>query len=129
MDIGILCSGEGPELAFILAAAKSGRLPADIKIIITDRDSSALALAREAGFYGCFVPRAIFHANRDGFERRLVELLREAGAEAVVLAGFLREPGPVLEEAFPGKIFGRDIPPEALAAHLEKQLRSAGLSL
>lgn len=130
VNIGILCSGEGLELAALIAAAGGGRLPAEIKIVITDRDSSALALAREAGLYGCFVPRAAFHANRDGFERRLVELLKEAGAEAVVAADFLREPGQVLAEAFPGRLFNLNgLPPDELAEVLGQKLRHLSLSL
>ncbi len=94
-----------------------------------DRDSSALGLAREAGLYGAFLPRSAFHANRDGYERRLVEILRASEAEAVALAGFDREPGPVLTEAFPGRVYGRGLGPVELVAELEKRLRRDVLTL
>ncbi len=122
IPIGVLCAGEGAELAALVAAVERGRLPARIAVVLADSGGPALALAREAGLYAALIPRAAFHANRDGFERRLVEMLRQAGAEAVVLAGFTRELGGVLTGAFPGAVWGRDLGPEELAADLEKRL-------
>lgn len=123
IKIGILCSQEGLELAVLIAAVDKQRLPAEIKIVIADRESEALKLAREVGLHGVFVPRAAFHANRNGFERRLVELLREAEVEVVVLSGFQRELGPVFLETYGGHIYGHDLSPEELVPVLEKQLR------
>lgn len=128
-QIGILCSGEGLEMAALIEAVESGRLPAEIKIVITDRDSPALNMARTVGLQAAFIPRSAFHANRDGFERRLVEMLNQVGAEAVVLAGFIREVGPVLAEAFPDKIYGQDLGPDELVADLDRRLRSGLFSL
>ncbi|MDL2226317.1 hypothetical protein LJB86_01505 [Deltaproteobacteria bacterium OttesenSCG-928-M10] len=126
MEIGILCTSEALELAALVGAVQTGRVPAEIKIVIADRDSDALRLAREAGLYGAFVPRSAFHANRDGFERRLAELFREAGAKAVVLAGYEREVGSVLKDAFPERLFGQGLAADELIGDLEKRWR-AGL--
>ncbi|MDR1044758.1 MAG: hypothetical protein LBP33_06525 [Candidatus Adiutrix sp.] len=123
VKVGVICSGEGPELLALIEAVDRGRLPAEISLVVADRDGPALNMARSAGLDAVFLPRQVFHANRDGFERRLVEILRQAGAEAVVLAGFEREVGPVLEEAFPGLIYGQGLEARALAADLEKRLR------
>jgi len=123
MSAGVICSGDGLELAAIIEAIDCGRLPLEIKIVITDRDSQALGLARTAGLYGAFIPRSAFHANRDGFERRLVEMMTQAEAEAVILAGFEREVGPVLSAAFPDRLLGQGLSPEELTAFLEKKLR------
>lgn len=120
LNLGLLCSNEGLELAAVIEAARTGRLPAKVQIVIADRHSTALALARAAGFYGVFVPRAPYHANRDGFERRLVEVLTQAEVQSVVLAGYEREPGPVLAEAFP--LWGRGLGPEELVNHLLDRL-------
>ncbi|MDR2946515.1 MAG: hypothetical protein LBV79_07220 [Candidatus Adiutrix sp.] len=122
-NLGILCSDEGLELAALIGAVENGRLPAASKMVVADRDGASLALAREAGLYGAFIPRAAFHANRDGYERRLVEILRGAEVEAVALAGFDREPGPVLCEAFPGRLYGQGLGPAELVDELEKRLR------
>lgn len=121
--IGILCSQEGLELAVLIAAVDNHKIPADIKIVIADRDSEALKLAREIGLPGVFIPRSAFHANRSGFERRLVEVLHEAEVEIVVLAGYDRELGPVFIEAYGDNCFGWKLSPEELVPGLEKRLR------
>lgn len=125
MNLGILCSSESPELAATIAAAAAA--PAAIKIVIADRDSAALTLARAAGLYGVFVPRAAYHANRDGFERRLVEMFAQAEARLVILAGYQRETGPVLAEAFP--LLGQGLGPAQLARDLPGQIRDHTFSL
>lgn len=127
--IGVLCSGEGLEMAALIEAVETGRLPAEIRLVITDRDSPALSMARAVGLNAAFIPRSAFHANRDGFERRLVDLLTQAGAEVLVLAGFIREVGPVLAEAFPDKIFGQNLGPDELVDELERKFRSSLFSL
>ena len=126
VNIGVICSVEGFDLAPLIEAVEGGRLPAEIKVVVADRDSAILMQARSAGLYGVFIPRSAFHANRDGYERRLVEIMREAEVEAVVLAGFDRELGQVLAEAFPNRIYGRGLAPEELVNELGKRLR-AGL--
>ena len=121
MNLGLLCSNEGLELAAVVEAVAAGRLSADIRIVIADRHSAALGLARSAGFYGVFIPRSPYHANRDGFERRLVEVLTQAEVQWVVLAGYEREPGPVLVEAFPGRLLGLGLGPEELVSRLTEE--------
>ena len=121
--IGVLCSNESLELAALIQAVADGRVSAEIGVVIADRDSDPLLLAREVGLYGVFIPRSAFHANRDGYERRLVELLCQAEVEAVVLADFDREIGPILREAFPDRIWGPFPKTEQLAGDLEKKLR------
>ncbi|MDR2725806.1 MAG: hypothetical protein LBC90_07100 [Candidatus Adiutrix sp.] len=129
MNLGLLCSNECPELAAVIEAVAAGRLPADIRIVISDRQSAALSQARSAGFYGVFIPRAPFHDNRDGFERRLVEVLDQAEVRLVVLAGYERETGPVLAGAFPGRIFGQGLGPEELVGRLAENIRAGLLTL
>ena len=126
MNLGLLCSNEGLEIAAVVEAAAAGRLPAEIRIVIADRYSSALAPARSAGFYGVFIPRSPYHANRNGYERRLVEVLNQAEVQLVVLAGYERDPGPVLAEAFPDRLFGLGLGPEELVVRLAEKIR-AGL--
>jgi phosphoribosylglycinamide formyltransferase-1 len=122
--IGILCSGEGLELAALIQARDEGRLPADIRLVICDsHNEQLLNLARSAGLYAAFVPRGASHANVDGYERRLVEMMRQAEVEVLVLAGYVREMGSALAEAYPGRIVGRGFGPFELAVEVEKVLR------
>ncbi|UQZ89388.1 hypothetical protein C4J81_09325 [Deltaproteobacteria bacterium Smac51] len=122
--IGVLCSGPGLELYALIQAVHDGRLPATIRLVICDsQNSDVLTLARSNGLQAAFVPRGAFHANIDGYERRLLEMMREAQVEMVVLAGFARELGSVLNDAYPGQIVGRDLCPVRLVSELESVLR------
>jgi phosphoribosylglycinamide formyltransferase-1 len=127
LNLGLLCSNQGFELAAVIDAVAAGRLPALIRLVIADRHSEALNLARSAGHMGVFIPRAPFHANRDGYERRLVELLTQAEVGVVVLAGYEREPGPVLAGAF--RIIGQNLGPEELVDRLREEARANSLTL
>ncbi|KXS56030.1 MAG: hypothetical protein AMR96_04905 [Candidatus Adiutrix intracellularis] len=129
LNIGILCSGDGPELATVIFAVESGRLPADIKVVIADRDSAALTVARSSGLYSAFIPRSAYHTNRDGFERRLVTIFEEAKVEVAVLVGYERELGPVLTTAFPNRLFGSGLMGEQLVTNLAQRLRGELLTL
>jgi phosphoribosylglycinamide formyltransferase-1 len=93
-------------------------------------DSSAAAainVGREWGLYAAVVPRSAYHANRDGFERRILEVMAPHEIELVVLAGFMRVLGPVFLEAFPNRIVnvhpallpafpGQDVWPQEVAS-------------
>ena len=124
MGIGILCSGQGLELAAVIEAVQGGRLAAEIRLVLCDtQNSEVLNLARSVGIYATFVPRGAYHANLEGYERRLIDMLRETGAELVVMAGFARELGGTLEAAYPGRVIGRGLEPSELVRELEKILR------
>ena|GEM_PF-1690981 len=127
LNLGLLCSNAGLEMAAVVRAVAAGGIPAAVGIAISDCQSSALIAPRSAGFQGILIPRAPFHANRDGYERRLVQILTQAEVRLVVLAGYEREPGPVLTAAFP--IFGQGLGPEELVARLTEKVRANLLTL
>ena len=103
--IAVLCSGRGSNLLALIEAQEKGFLPVEIVLVLSDTaEAGALMRAREHGIYATFVPRSAYHANREGFEKRLVEMLKESGAEFIILAGFERLIGPALLEAFPQRI-------------------------
>ena len=77
-----------------------------MRIVISDvEDSGILALARERGIRAEFVPPGRFRTKLEPeAEQRVVELLREAGVELVVLAGWMRMIKAPLLEAFPQRM-------------------------
>jgi phosphoribosylglycinamide formyltransferase-1 len=106
MNVAVLCSGRGTNLMALLEASEAGRIPgADFRITLTDNQANeALNIARERGLYAVFVPRTAYHANKDAFERRLLEVLQPHQIDLVVLAGFQRILGQVFLNAFPGRV-------------------------
>jgi len=114
LSLGVLVSGNGTNLQAILDATRSGRLAARVVTVISNRPGvRALSRAEAAG-----VPaRSIDHqrfASRAEFDAALVAELRQAGAEWVVLAGFMRLLTPGFLAAFPGRVI--NIHPSLLPA-------------
>jgi phosphoribosylglycinamide formyltransferase-1 len=104
LDLGVLISGSGTNLGAILAAVEGGRLDARVKVVISNREAAGgLERARAAG-----VPTRVLshkaYATREAFDGAIVETLRDAGAQWVVLAGFMRVVTPVLLDAFKDRV-------------------------
>ena len=102
--IGVLCSGRGTNLQSIIAAVESGQIPAPIGVVLTDKpDVMALERAEKAGIPNFCVNRKEC-SDKQAFEEKLVEKLREHGVTLVVLAGFMRILSPYFVRAFKGRI-------------------------
>lgn len=104
LSLGVLCSGSGTNLQAILDACAAGELDARVRLVLCNKPGIlALDRAAKAG-----VPaRVISHkeaSSREAYDAMLVEALREAGVDSVVLAGFMRLVTPVLLGAFPDRV-------------------------
>jgi len=106
LALGILGSGKGSNCRAILEQIRSGNLSADCRIVVSDvADAGILEIAREFGVRGIFLPPGKFRTRLEPeVEEELVRLLRSAGVELVVLAGFMRVLKPVMLDAFPRRI-------------------------
>jgi phosphoribosylglycinamide formyltransferase-1 len=87
--IGVLSSGRGENARYIIEAARSGRIPAEVAIVLADqRDAGALRIARDAGVESKFIdPSGLSRAEYDAL---LIERLDRAGVDLVVLTGYMR---------------------------------------
>ncbi len=111
--LGILISGRGSNLRAIAAAARDGRLGAEIALVLSNRPGApGLAWAREQGLPVCELPSA--GREREDYDREVVARLRSAGVELVALAGYMRLLSGVLLDAYPGRIL--NIHPSLLPA-------------
>ncbi|MCA9629585.1 MAG: phosphoribosylglycinamide formyltransferase [Myxococcales bacterium] len=104
LRVGVLVSGRGSNLQAILDARRGGRLDVDVRLVLSNRPNApALERAESAG-----VPtRVLDHErfpSREAFDRELVENLRSAGVDWVVLAGFMRLLTPHFVESFRDRI-------------------------
>jgi len=88
--IAVLVSGGGTNLQALLDAQAAGRLPdGEIAVVISsNREAYALERAKNARIPAAAVPRRECASQRE-FEERIEALLRENGAELIILAGFL----------------------------------------
>ena len=102
--IGVLCSGRGSNLASIIDAVERGDIRAEIAVVLADKaDAYALTRAREHGIPAVAVVRKAY-AEREDFERALLEQLHAHGVTLVVLAGFMRILSPLFVRAYVGRI-------------------------
>jgi phosphoribosylglycinamide formyltransferase-1 len=106
LALGILGSGKGSNCRAVLEKIKSGELPAEVRIVISDvLDAPILEIAREFSIPNAYLSPGRFRTRFEPqTEMELVQMLREAGVDLVVLAGFMRVLKSPMLEAFPRKI-------------------------
>jgi phosphoribosylglycinamide formyltransferase-1 len=111
--LGILLSGRGSNFLAIADNIAEGKLAAEIAVVISNReDAPGIAAARERGLNAVVLPSR--GQKREEHDEAVVAALREAGAELIVLAGYLRLLSPWFVQQFPGKIL--NIHPSLLPA-------------
>src|SRR5438874_5812288 len=106
LPIGILGSGKGTNCRAILERIRSGELAAEARVVISDvLDAPILEIAREFFVANAYLPPGQFRTRLEPeAEEELVKMLREAGVDLVVLAGFMRVLHAPMLKAFPRRI-------------------------
>jgi len=106
LGLGILGSGRGSNCRAILEAIRAGALPARACVVVSDvLDAPILEIAREFSVPNAYLPPGQFRTRLEPtVEADLVRMLREAGVDLVVLAGFMRVLKAPMLEAFPRRI-------------------------
>ncbi len=101
--IAVLLSGRGSNMEAIARAIQAKRLNARIVAVISNRaEAAGLEIARELGLPAHAMP--VRGRAREEYDAALASFLREAGAEWVCLAGYMRLVSRPLLEAFPRRI-------------------------
>jgi phosphoribosylglycinamide formyltransferase-1 len=112
--IVILISGRGSNMAALIAARESGRLPVDIAAVISNRPAAAgLETAARAGIAAAVLDHKAF-AGRDAFDAALAQLIDGYAPDLVVLAGFMRILGDAFVRHYAGRLL--NIHPSLLPA-------------
>ena len=106
LPIGILGSGKGSNCRAILERIRSGDLAAEARLVISDAvDAPILDIAREFSVANAYLPPGQFRTRLEPeVEIELAKMLRQAGVELVVLAGFMRVLHAPMLKAFPRRI-------------------------
>lgn len=87
--IGVISSGRGENLRYIIEASRSGYLPAEVRIVLADqKNAGALRIADEYGVKGIFVDPT--GTSRQDYDKVLLEHLERANVDLVVLTGYMR---------------------------------------
>ena len=106
LPIGIVGSGKGSNCRAILERIRSADLAAEARLVVSDvLDAPILDIAREFGVANAYLPPGRFRTRLEpAIEEQLVKMLRDAGVELVVLAGFMRVLHEPMLKAFPRRI-------------------------
>jgi phosphoribosylglycinamide formyltransferase-1 len=101
--LGILLSGRGSNFLAIANNIASGKLPAEIAVVISNRpEAPGIAEAKARGLNTLVLPSQ--GCKRETYDRSVAQALQHAGVDLVVLAGYLRLLSPWFVQQFPEKI-------------------------
>jgi phosphoribosylglycinamide formyltransferase 1 len=112
--IAVLLSGRGSNFLALHAGIARGEVPAEIVLVVSNVAAApGLVRARELGLPAVAIPHQ-GEPSRRVHEEKVVAALREAGAEWICLAGYMRRLSPELVGSFPRRIL--NIHPSLLPA-------------
>ena len=105
MKIAVLVSGGGTNLQAIIDAVNSGKITnTEIALVISNKEGAyALERAKNAGIEGKFISPKQF-ADREAYSQAMIDTIKAADCELVVLAGFLVVLSESFVKAFENKI-------------------------
>ncbi|MEM6161828.1 phosphoribosylglycinamide formyltransferase [Erwinia sp. P6884] len=99
----VLISGQGSNLGALLSACQQGRIPGSVAAVFSNKaDAYGLTRAREAGVPAHALAASQF-ADREAFDRQLMQEIDAYAPDLVVLAGYMR----ILSPAFVARYAGR----------------------
>jgi len=106
LGVGILGSGKGSNCRAILETIRTGALSAEVRVVLSDvLDAPILEIAREFSVPNAYLPPGQFRTRLEpNAEAELVQMLRDAEVDLVVLAGFMRVLKSPMLRAFPRRI-------------------------
>ena len=104
LNIAVLVSGGGTNLQALIDAIDKGGINGRITAVISNRPGAyALERAEKSGIPVSVIERKNFESS-DAFDMALLEALSAAGAELIVLAGFLSILGAAVTDEYKNRI-------------------------
>lgn len=106
LKLAVLGSGAGSNMQSIVDAIEAGTLDAEIVCVLADvPDAKILERAARHNIPAQYLSCAPFKTKLEGeAEENYIRVMKEAGADTVVLAGFMRIVKPGLLAAFPNRV-------------------------
>ncbi len=104
LKVAVLASGNGTNAQRFFDLAKNGKLNIDIRLVLCNRPGArVLERAREAGYASHCLDHTTF-PSRESFDAAMVDIIRQSGADTIVLAGYMRMLTPMFLQSFPGRV-------------------------
>lgn len=131
LKIGVLLSGSGTNLQAIIDAVAQEGLPVEIVHVLSSRpDAYGIERARTAGIPVTVFDRTVYE-DREAADARIAAIMAEAGAEYLVMAGYMRKLTPVVLDAFPDRVLNLHpaLLPSFKGAHAIQDAWDAGVKV
>ncbi len=104
LRLGVLASGGGSNLQSIIDRSRDGSLSAEVVMVISN-NSGAKALDRARAFgIECRHVSATTEGSPEAADRRIAREFTLHGVDLVILAGYMKQGGAALLQAFPKRI-------------------------
>lgn len=104
LNIAVLVSGRGSNLQAIIDSIESGRLPAKMLCVISDKPRAyGLERARKHGIEAIAIDYKAF-SGKSEYEDELLKVLKDKNPDLICLAGYMRILGEGLIAAFRNRI-------------------------
>ncbi len=130
LKIGVLLSGSGTNLQAIIDAIEGG-LPVEIVRVVSSRpDAFGITRAERAGIPTCALDRTVYE-DPSAADALIAEQMKDAGAEYIVMAGYMRKLTPVMLDAFPDRVLNLHpaLLPSFKGAHAIQDAWDAGVKV
>ena len=103
--VAILISGDGSNMVALIEASRAADCPYEVVLVLSNNpDAGGLAKAAALGVRTLAIDHRAHGKDREAHERLIDAVLREAGAQYVALAGYMRVLTPFLAEAWAGRM-------------------------
>lgn len=131
LRIGVLLSGSGTNLQAIIDAIVKDGLPVRIVHVLSSRpDAFGIQRAEAAGIPTTVLNRDVY-ADPRAADQIIVDAMRAADAEYIVMAGYMRKLTPVVLDAFPDHVLNLHpaLLPSFKGAHAIQDAWDAGVKV
>ncbi len=130
LKIGVLLSGSGTNLQAIIDAIDDGLAVEIVHVVSSRPDAYGIQRAQAANIPVTVFNRQVY-ADPKAADERIVEVLTAAGAEYVVMAGYMRKVTPVVLDAFPNRVLNLHpaLLPSFKGAHAIQDAFEAGVKV
>ena len=104
LKIGVLISGSGTNLQAIIDAIDTQNLPIEIVKVISSRPDAFGITRAENAHIPCVALNRDIYADPQSADARIVTEMQDAGAEYLVMAGYMRKLTTVVLQAYPNRV-------------------------
>jgi phosphoribosylglycinamide formyltransferase 1 len=130
--VGVLASGRGTDFQSLVDARKRGDLDVDLAVLVCNGPGAPVVdRAKAANVPAVVIDHRPFGKDREGFEREVLNALREKRVKLIVFAGFMRLVSASFIREFPNRII--NIHPSLLpafpGAHAHRDAIAAGVKV